>query len=108
VNLLPLGNIQTIALANVVSLVFGIAVYADDNELPERFLLADMLAIPSPFEENESDGFATSFGIRKGRGVQVVRPIEVNDRIYELNLSGPIVKSGTRKKSFGLSFELRF
>lgn len=107
-NSIPLVRVPTIALANVLSLVVGIAVHADEIEAPERILLADMFATTSPLEQDESNRFATSFGIRRGRGFQLVRSIELNEKKYEFNLSGPIVKSGTKKKSLGLSFEVRF
>ena len=104
----PLRRTLTIVFTNSVALVVGITLHADEIETPERVLLADMFATTSPSEAEASNQFSTNFGIRKGRGIQLVRPIEVNDRKYELNLSGPILKSGTKKKSFGLSFELRF
>jgi hypothetical protein len=101
-------RVPTIVFANALSLVVGLAAYPDEVEAPRRVLLADMFSTASPFEEDESERFTTSFGIRKGRGFQLVRPIEFNDKKYVFHLSGPIVKSGTKKKSFGLSFELRF
>jgi hypothetical protein len=97
-----------IAIANVLLLIIDTAVHADEIEEPGRFLLADMLAITAPLEEDESNRLTTSFGIRRGRGFQLIRPIEFNQKEYLFNLSGPIVKSGTRRKSFGLSFELWF
>lgn len=107
-NPIPLERVPMIALANALLLVVGTAVHADEIEVPERVLLADMFVITAPLEEDELRSFTTSFGIRKGRGFQFVRPIKLNEKEYEFNLSGPIVKSGTKKKSFGLSFELRF
>jgi hypothetical protein len=97
-----------IAIANVLLSIIDTAVYADEIEEPGRVLLADMLAITAPLEEDESNRFTTSFAIRRGRGFQLIRPIEFNEKEYVFNLSGPIVKSGTRRKSFGLSFELWF
>jgi hypothetical protein len=105
---MPLERVPMIALTNALLLVVGTAVHADEIEVPERILLADMFAVTAPLEGDESRRLTTSFGIRKGRGFQLVRPIELNEKKYEFNLSGPIVKSGTKKKSFGLSFELRF
>jgi hypothetical protein len=107
-NPVPFERIPMIALTNVVSLIVGIAVHANEIEAPERVLLADMFAATSSLGEDGSKRFTTNFGIRKGRGFQLVRPIEFNEKAYVFNLSGPIVKSGTKKKSFGLSFELRF
>ena len=107
-NPIPLERVPMIALANALLLVVGTAVHANEIEVPERVLLADMFVITAPLEEDELRSFTTSFGIRKGRGFQFVRPIKLNEKEYEFNLSGPIVKSGTKKKSFGLSFELRF
>ena len=107
-NPIPLERVPMIALANALLLVVGTAVHADEIEVPERVLLADMFVITAPLEGDELKSFTTSFGIRKGRGFQFVRPIELNEKEYEFNVSGPIVKSGTKKKSFGLSFELRF
>jgi hypothetical protein len=105
---MPFERVPMIALANVFLLVVGTAVHADEIEAPGRVLLADIFAVTAPFEEDETEPFTTSFGIRKGRGFQLVRPIELNEKKYEFNLSGPIVKSGTKKKSLGLIFELRF
>ena len=102
------GRISMVTLANVLSLVVGIAVNADEIEAPERVLLADMFTATALLDEDESERFATSFGIRKGRGFQLVRPVEFNEKKYVFNLSGPIIKSATKKKSIGLSFELRF
>jgi hypothetical protein len=105
----PLRHVPTIALANLISLVVAIAAHADEIETPQRTLLADTLAASSRFNEEETSRFSTSFSIRKGRGIQFGRPIEVNDKQYEFNLSGPIVKSGpSKKEALGLSFELRF
>jgi hypothetical protein len=107
-NPMPFERVPMIALANTLLLIGGTAARADEIEAPGRVLLADMFAATAPLEEDELERFTTSFGIRKGRGFQLVRPIEFNEEKYEFNLSGPIVKSGTKKKSFGLSFELRF
>jgi len=105
-------RVSTIALANVVLLVVVTAAHADEIEKPVRVLLTDTFTDTftdtAPFEEDEPGVFTTRFGIRKGRGFQFVRPIELNEKKYEFNLSGPIVKSGTKKKSLGLSFEIRF
>jgi hypothetical protein len=105
---MPFKRVPMIVFANALSLFVGLVAHADQVEAPRRVLLADMFSTAAAFEEDESKRFATSFGIRKGRGFQLVRPIEFNDKKYVFNLSGPIVKSGTKKKSFGLSFELRF
>ena len=107
-NSMPLERVPMIALANALLLAVGTAVHADAIEVPERVLLADMFAVTAPLEGDESKSFMTSFGIRKGRGFQLVRPIESSEEKYEFSLSGPIVKSGAKKTSFGLSFELRF
>jgi hypothetical protein len=101
-------RVSTIALANVFLLVVVTAAKADEIEKPARVLLTDTFTATAPFEEDETGAFTTSFGIRKGRGFQFVRPIELNEKKYEFNLSGPIVKSGTKKKSLGLTFEFRF
>ena len=102
------GRVTMIAIANVLLSIVDTAAHAEEIEAPGRVLLADMLAVTGPLEEDESNHFTTSFGIRRGRGFQLVRPIEFNEKEYVFNISGPIVKSGTRKKSFGLSFELWF
>lgn len=105
---MPFERVSTVALANVILLVFVTAAHADEIEKPARVLLTDTFTDTAPFEQDEPGVFTTRFGIRKGRGFQLVRPIELNEKEYEFNLSGPIVKSGTKKKSLGLSFEIRF
>jgi hypothetical protein len=112
VNVLPLGRVPAIALANAILLTISSTAQADETEAstsPPNVLLSSTLPLSSPLSSPlEEDRFAPSFGIRKGRGFQVVKPIEYNDRAYEIKLSGPIFKSGSRKKNFGLNFELRF
>jgi hypothetical protein len=106
--LLSSGRVSTLALVNAIALVVGTAARADDIEAPEtspRVLFSNLETTPLPLEE---DAYATSFGIRKGLGLQVVKPIEVNDHKYELKLGGPFLKSPTKQKSLGLKFELRF
>jgi hypothetical protein len=105
VNARPLGRVPVIALANAIWLTLGSPVHADEIEAPPNVLLSSELPLSPPPDD---DRFSPRFGIRKGRGFQVVKPIEMNDRTYEFNLSGPVVKSKTKKKSFGLSFEFRF
>jgi hypothetical protein len=103
-----LARAPMLALANAVLLTIGSASHADEVEAipaPPRVLLSSDLPLVSPLDE---DRFAPQFGIRKGRGFQVVKPIEMNDRKYEFNVSGPVVKSGSKKKSVGLNFEIRF
>jgi hypothetical protein len=99
----------TVALVNVLFLVWGNAVFADEVEAstaPRSVLLSSMIPL-SPIDEDAL--FDTTFGVRRGRGFQVMKPIEFNDRKLEFNLSGPIVKSkASRKKKFGLAFEVRF
>jgi len=108
VNRLPLGRAPTLALVHAIALVAGTAARADDVEAPEappRVLLSSSVA---GLSSGKADDFASSFGIRKGVGIQVVKPVEVNDHQYEIHLAGPLVKSGSKKKSLGLKFELRF
>ncbi len=104
-NALPLGRVRVIALANAILLTLGNPAHADEIEAPPSVLLSNELPLAPPPDE---DRFSPSLGIRKGRGFQVVKPIEMNDRKYEFYLSGPLVKSGSRKKSLGLNFEFRF
>ena len=102
------GCASVIALVNAILLTIGSALHADEVDPPPvlpRVLLSSELPLSSPLDE---DRFSPSFGIRKGRGFQVVKPIEMNDRKYEFNVSGPLVKSGSKKKNLGLNFELRF
>jgi hypothetical protein len=105
VNARSLGRVPGVVLANAILWTLGNPIYADEIEAPPNVLLSSELPLSSPPEE---DRCSPRFGIRKGRGFQVVKPIEMNDREYEFNLSGPVVKSKTKKKSFGLSFEFRF
>jgi len=109
VNALPIGSLQLNALANAILLLtLGGLASAEEIEAPA--------AAPSVLFSSEwplsaqpgEDRFAPSLGIRRGRGFQVVQPIELNDRKYEFQLSGPLVKSGSKQKSLGLSFEFRF
>jgi hypothetical protein len=108
VNALPIGSVPLIALANAIWLTLGSLASADEIEAPPAppsVLLSSELPLSPPPGE---DRFSPSLGVRKGRGFQVVQPIEMNDRKYEFYLSGPLVKSGSKKKSLGLSFEFRF
>ena len=107
-NTLPIGSVAGIALANAILLTLGSLASADEIEaplVPPSVLLSSELPLsPAPGE----DRLSPSLGIRKGRGFQVVQPIEMNDRKYEFYLSGPLVKSGSKQKGLGLSFEFRF
>jgi len=107
-SVLPSSRVRAIALANLILLTLGGAAHADEIEAyppPPSVLLSSMLPPSVPLAE---DDFAPKFGVRKGRGFQFVQPIEVNDRTYEFNLSGPFVKAGSKQKNLGLVFELRF
>ena len=108
-NVLPIGSPQSIALANAILLLtLGDPASADEigaPAAPPSVLFSSELPLSLPGGE---DRFAPSLGIRKGRGFQVVQPIELNDRVYEFQLSGPLVKSGSKQKGLGLSFEFRF
>jgi len=108
VSLLRIGRAPSIALGSIASLLISFAVHADEIESPERILSADEFAMSSQFGEETSDVPAPSFGIRRGRGFQLERKVEINDQKYEFNLSGPIIKSGQKRKNFGLNFEVRF
>jgi hypothetical protein len=101
----PLRWIPVIVLVNALLFIFGRPSHADEIEVFPDVLLPSELPFTSPIED---DPFSPRFGIRKGRGFQLVKPIEMNERKYEFNLSGPVVKSKTKKKSFGLNFEFRF
>ena len=105
----PIGSVQWNALANAILLLtLGGLASADEIEAPaappSMLFSSEWPLSPAPGE----DRFSPSLGIRKGRGFQIVQPIELNDRKYEFQLSGPLVKSGSKQKSLGLSFEFRF
>jgi hypothetical protein len=105
VNARSIGRVPVVVLVNAMLLTLGNPIGADEIEAPPNVLFSSEWPLsPAPVD----DGFSPRFGIRKGRGFQVVKPIEVNDRKYEFNLSGPVVKSKSKKKSFGLHFEFRF
>jgi hypothetical protein len=105
---LPLGRVPTLALVNAIALIAGSAIRADDiaaPATPPQLLFSSGVRISSPLEE---DIYTPGFGVRKGVGVQLVKPVEINDHKYELKLAGPFLKSATKQKSVGLKFELRF
>ena len=104
-NARSLGRVSVVALANAILLTLGNPIHADEIEAPPNVLFSSEWPLSPPPDD---DRYSPRLGIRKGRGFQVVKPIEMNDRKYEFNLSGPLVKSKSKKKSLGLSFEFRF
>jgi hypothetical protein len=104
----------TVALASAIALSLGGLAHADGSAANaaraprSRVLLSDAFWRSDPFEADTARHAERGFGIRKGRGLQLMREIELDDRDVELSLSGPIVKTGSKRKYFGLSFEVRF
>ena len=109
-----LRGAPTVALASAIALALGGSAQADGSAANparaprSRVLLSDAFLRSDPFEADTARDTARGFGIRKGRGLQLLRDIELDDRSVELSLSGPIVKTGSKRKYFGLSFEIRF
>jgi len=105
---LSLGRAPTFALLNAIALLVGSRAAADDSEAPRasaRVLFSGVEWAASPVG---ADADPASLGIQKGLGVAIVKPLELNDHKYELGFGGPFLKSGTKHKSLGLKFELRF